>query len=73
MRIYSTPVIVVSLFALVSLSCAEFKQVGRDIGHGTRDVTRAIGHGARDATKAIGHGSRDAYHAAKKDITDAKD
>ena len=59
MRIFS-PIIVISLFALISLSCAEFKQAGRDIGHGTRDATRAIGHGTRDVVKSV-----------KKDIHDA--
>ena len=73
MRILSPTLILLSLFSLLSLSCAEFKQAGRDIGHGTRDVTRAIGHGTRDAAKAIGHGSRDVYQAAKKEIQDATD
>lgn len=44
---------------LLVFGCADVKQAGRDIGHGTRDATRAIGHGTRDAVKAIGHGTRD--------------
>ena len=68
---YLPPAAVIGLFTLLSFSCAEFKQAGRDIGHGTRDVTREIGHGTRDAVKAIGHGSRDAFNEVKKDINDA--
>lgn len=52
-----TIVIVTSMFVL--FSCAEMKQAGRDIGHGTRDLTRTIGHGTRDITREIGHGTRD--------------
>ena len=44
---------------LTITACAEFKEAGRAIGHGTRDATKAIGHGTRDAAKAIGHGTRD--------------
>jgi len=58
----SPAIIVIGLFALLSFSCAEFKKLGRDIGHGTRDVTRAIGHS-----------SRDAYRSVKEDIEDASD
>ncbi len=71
MHIHFPAIIVISLFSLISLSCAEFKQAGRDIGHGTRDATRAIGHGTRDAAKAIGHGTRDVVKSVKKDIHDA--
>ncbi len=64
---------IITLFALLSFSCAEFKQAGRDIGHGTRDLTRTIGHATRGTVKAIGRGSRDVYRAVKKDIQDATD
>lgn len=40
--------------------CAHIKEVGRTIGHTTRDVTREIGHGTRDVAREIGHGTRDA-------------
>ncbi|VAW96491.1 hypothetical protein MNBD_GAMMA21-1032 [hydrothermal vent metagenome] len=70
---FPTPVVAISLFALLFFSCAEFKQAGRDIGHGTRDIIREIGHGTRDAVKAIGHGSRDAFNEFKKDIKSATD
>ncbi len=73
MRIFSSPVIFISMFSLLSLSCAEFKQAGRDIGHGTRDVTREIGHGTRDVTRTIGHETRDAIKAFKKDVLDDGD
>ena len=57
--------------ALVPFSCAEVKQAGKDIGHGTRDVTKAVGKGARDVTRAIGHGARDATKAVGKEIKKA--
>jgi hypothetical protein len=51
-----------ALFVIFStgslLSCAEFKEAGRTIGHTARNVTREIGHGTRDAAKEIGHGTR---------------
>jgi len=53
-------VFTVVLASLVFSACAELKEAGRDIGHGTRDAAKAIGHGTRDATKAIGHATRDA-------------
>ena len=53
--------------SVMFISCAEVKQAGRDIGHGTRDATKAIGHATRDATKAIGHGTRDAVKAVGKE------
>ena len=40
--------------SVMFISCAEVKQAGRDIGHGTRDATKAIGHATRDAVKAVG-------------------
>lgn len=52
-----TLVLVSSMFVL--FACAEMKQAGRDIGHGTRDLTRTIGHTTRDVTRTIGHGTRD--------------
>ena len=59
---FSIAVAAISRFALLSFSCAEFKQAGRGIGHGTRDVTREIGHG-----------SCDAFNEFKKDIKAATD
>ena len=44
---------------MMFISCAEMKQAGRDVGHGTRDLTRTIGHTTRDITRSIGHGTRD--------------
>ncbi|MDD2659299.1 MAG: hypothetical protein PHY54_06390 [Methylococcales bacterium] len=49
---------VLVLFSTGLLSCAEFKNAGRTIGHTTRNVTREIGHGTRDAVKDIGHGTK---------------
>jgi hypothetical protein len=40
--------------ALASASCADLKEAGRKIGHGTRDAAKAIGHGARDVAKEVG-------------------
>lgn len=59
------------LFALFPLSCAEFKQAGRDVGHSSRDVTRQIGHGTRDAVKSIGHTTRDAVKTVGKEVKKA--
>lgn len=53
--------------SVMFISCAEVKQAGRDIGHGTRDATKAIGHATRDATKEIGHGTRDAVKEVGKE------
>nr|VVV05518.1 hypothetical protein AW0309160_02998 [Aliivibrio wodanis] len=33
--------------------CAELKDVGRTIGHTTRDTTKAIGHASRDAMNSV--------------------
>ncbi len=33
--------------------CAELKDVGRTIGHATRDTTTAIGHASRDAVNSV--------------------
>ncbi len=32
---------------LVIFGCAEFKDAGRSIGHGTRDAMTSIGHGTK--------------------------
>jgi len=66
MRLNPQKLVIIGLFGLMPLSCAEIKQAGRDIGHGTRDLTRAIGHGTRDVAKSIGHGARDAAKEIKK-------
>jgi hypothetical protein len=66
------------LFALVVLfstglllSCAEFKDAGRTIGHTTRNVTREIGHGTRDVARDIGHGTRRAVKTIGQETEDA--
>jgi len=45
------------LFCMLSVclisACAEFKDMGKTIGHGTKDVARSIGHASRDAAKSI--------------------
>jgi len=57
---FDLAVVALGISALLIFSCAEFKQAGRDIGHGTRDVV-----------KAIGEESRDVYEEVKKDIHEA--
>ncbi len=47
------------ILAVILTGCAEMKDVGRDIGHATRDTTKAIGHASRDAVKSV-----------KKDLSD---
>jgi len=68
---FNLAVVAIAMFSIQLFSCAEFKQAGRDIGHGTRDATRAIGHSTRDAVKAIGEESRDIYNKVKKDVHEA--
>ncbi|CAH0991960.1 hypothetical protein SIN8267_02075 [Sinobacterium norvegicum] len=46
-----------ALLLLLVGGCAEFKQAGHDIGHGTRDAAREIGHASRDAAKAVSKGT----------------
>ncbi|WP_321149491.1 hypothetical protein [Aeromonas jandaei] len=48
--------------------CAEMKEVGRTIGHTSRDVTREIGHTTRDVTREIGHGTRDTVKGIGNEI-----
>lgn len=67
-RLFPKSLFLVITSGLIILSCAELKQAGRDIGHGTRDAAKAIGHGTRDAAKAIGHGTRDAVKAVGKGV-----
>lgn len=54
------------ILVLALAGCAEFRQAGRDvkegtkeIGHGTRDVGREIGRGSKEAVKDIGAGARE--------------
>lgn len=47
---------VVGIF-LVS-ACAELKETGKVIGHGTRDITTSIGHASRDAAKSISESTK---------------
>lgn len=46
------PIVACLLFPLSG--CAELKEAGRTVGHGTRDVATEIGHASRDAVKAVG-------------------
>ena len=36
--------------------CAEFKDAGRSIGHGTRDAAQSVGHGSKRVWNATMHG-----------------
>jgi hypothetical protein len=47
---------VISIFALSA--CAEFKDTGKTIGHGTKDVATSIGHTSRDIVKSIGQNTK---------------
>ncbi len=58
--------VVLPVFLLLA-SCAEIKDTGRAIGHGTRDVAKKVGHTTRDVTKKIGHASRDAAKAVSQE------
>lgn len=65
------PVTIALLFGCLLSACAEVKETGRAIGHGTRDVARGIGHGTRAAAKGIGHGFRDAAREIGHGFRDA--
>ena len=39
-------------------ACAELKDTGRTIGHGTKDVATAIGHASRDTAKSVGKNTK---------------
>ncbi|MBB3169386.1 hypothetical protein [Simiduia aestuariiviva] len=39
-------------------ACAELKDTGKTIGHGTKDVATAIGHASRDTVKAVGRNTK---------------
>lgn len=51
--------IILCVISISSLSaCAEFKDVGKTIGHGTKEVATSIGHASRDAVKSIGENTK---------------
>ena len=49
------------VMTLLAFGCAEFKDAGRSIGHGTRDAMKSIGHGTKrvvnQTADAIGESS----------------
>lgn len=55
-KFFNTAICILSI-SFVS-GCAEFKDTGKTIGHGTRDVAKAIGHASRDTAKAIGKNTK---------------
>ena len=58
---------ILCIFTICVLSsCAEFKDVGKTIGHGTKEVATSIGHATRDTAKSIGKNT-------KKVVSDMKD
>lgn len=59
--------IILCVISILTLSaCAEFKDTGKTIGHGAKEVTTSIGHASRDAVKSIGKNT-------KKIISDIND
>ncbi|UTA46549.1 hypothetical protein L1F30_10230 [Simiduia sp. 21SJ11W-1] len=50
-------------------ACAELKDTGRTIGHGTKDVATAIGHASRDTVKAVGKNTKKVV----KDLTEEEE
>jgi len=59
------------IFSTGLVSCAEFKEAGRTIGHTARNVTREIGHGTRDAAKEIGHGTKRVVNSIGQETSDS--
>lgn len=47
-----------TLGVVILSGCAQVKDTGRTIGHGTRDVAKAIGHASRDTAKSIGKNTK---------------
>ena len=47
----------VATFSLLG-ACVELKQVGRTVGHTSRDVAKEIGHASRDVAKEITRGTK---------------
>ncbi|MDD2218854.1 MAG: hypothetical protein PHO79_10795 [Desulfoplanes sp.] len=57
---------ILCLISMCALSaCAELKDTGKTIGHGTKEVATSIGHATRDTAKSIGKNT-------KKIISDIK-
>ncbi|WP_317933151.1 hypothetical protein [Halioxenophilus sp. WMMB6] len=50
--------------------CAELKDTGRTIGHGTKEVATAIGHASRDTVKSIGHNTEKVVTQSQKSSDD---
>lgn len=50
--------IVTAICGLTMSGCAELKDTGRTIGHGTRDVAKSVGHATRDTVKSIGRNTK---------------
>jgi hypothetical protein len=50
--------VVIAATLSLAFGCAELKDTGKTIGHGTKDVATAIGHASRDTAKAIGRNTK---------------
>jgi len=66
-KLFALPII----FSTGLVSCAEFKEAGRTIGHTARNVTREIGHGTRDAAREIGHGTKRVVNSIGQETSDS--
>ena len=58
MKFSRAKLILCVLLAGLLQACAQLKDTGRTIGHGTRDVATAIGHASRDTAKSIGKNTK---------------
>jgi len=56
LKIFPMILCITSIFILSA--CAEFKDTGKTIGQGTKEVTTTIGHTTRDIAKSIGHNTK---------------
>lgn len=58
MKIKKSQMILYMISVCALSACAEFKDTGKTIGHGTKDVTTTIGHTTRDIVKSIGKNTK---------------
>lgn len=50
---------ILCMISICALSaCAEFKDTGKTIGQGTKEVATTIGHTSRDIAKSIGNNTK---------------
>jgi len=59
--------LIVFVLSAFILSCAEFKEAGRTIGHTASNTVKVIGHGVGDAAKSVGKGTKKVVRSISED------